>query len=528
MKRVLVTDTIDPICATLLQEQGIGCDLKTGLAPEELMNIVPDYQGWIIRSGTTITAGLIEAAENLEVIGRAGVGVDNVDLDAATRRGVLVLNAPEGNTISTAEHTCAMLLTLTRRIPSANRSIIDGAWTRKAFFGAELYGKTLGIVGVGKIGRAVGVRMKQFGMTVLGYDPVIAADVADSLGIKKVGLETLLEKSDFITFHAPLNEHTKDMVNQRTLSLCKDGVYIVNCARGGIVCEDDLLAALESGKVAGAALDVFKQEPPGEAQRALIRHPNVISTPHIAASTSEAQEKVARQVTEQVINALQGRPVMTPVNGDAIKLATQHEVQPYLRLTEQLGKVVVQLVGCTVGSVSVRHHGDVGHRYAEILTISALKGVLSQVVDGPVNYINARQIAKESGVRVEEQRSDVRGNYRNMVEVEIQTNGDGHSVSGTVFGEDDYRIVGIDSYDLEVVPEGHLLLYTNEDRPGRLASVSGILADAGINIGAVALGRKGPGLMALTVLTLDEDISEDVRRRIADTEGVLEVVVVSA
>jgi D-3-phosphoglycerate dehydrogenase len=419
-----------------------------------------------------------------------------------------------------------MLLTLTRRIPGANSSIRTGVWTRKEFFGAELFGKTLGVIGVGKIGREVGARMKRFGMTVLGLDPVISAEVAERLGVEKVGLDELLSRSDFITLHAPLNEQTKNLLNDETFAKCRHGVYVVNCARGGIVNEDALLRALNSGQVAGAALDVFGQEPPGALQKNIIEHPNVVSTPHIAASTSEAQEKVARQVTEQVINALEGRPVMTPVNGDAIKMATQKEVQPYLRLTEQLGKVAVQLVGGSVSRITVRCHGSVGQRYAEILTISGLKGILSQVVDQPVNYINARPIAKDSGLIVEEQRLDARGNYLNLVEVEIKGNGGGHRVSGTVFGDGDCRIVGIDSYDLEVVPEGNLLLYTNEDRPGRLASVSGILAEANINIGAVALGRKGPGLMALTVLTLDEALPDDVREQIASTEGVLEVVVI--
>lgn len=528
MKSVLITDSIDPVCGFLLSEHDIAYDVHLKLTEEELKKVVGAYDGWIIRSGTRITAPLVEAAERLKVIGRAGVGVDNVDLDAATRRGVLVLNAPDGNTISTAEHACALLLSLARRVPGANISLIGGEWNRKAFYGAELFGKTLGIVGVGKIGREVGRRMKSFGMQVLGYDPVISSEVADRIGIEKVDLTEIFERSDFITFHAPLTDQTRGLVNRETIALCKDGVYFVNCARGGIVDEPALLEGLESGKVAGAALDVYAQEPPGEMEKALVAHPNVVATPHIAASTAEAQEKVARQVTEQVINALEDKPVMTPVNAEAIKMATQTEVQPFLRLAEQLGKVAVQITGGSLTRVAVRCHGNVVRRYAEVLSIAGLKGVLSQVVTQPVNYINARPIAEESGLRVVEERLDSKGDYTNLIEVDLASDRGNHRVAGTVFGNGDIRIVKIDSYDLEVMPEGHLLLYANEDRPGRLASVSGILAEADINIGAVALGRKGRGLMALTVLTLDEPIPEAVRRKIEAIEGVQDLVAVNA
>jgi D-3-phosphoglycerate dehydrogenase / 2-oxoglutarate reductase len=528
MKSVLITDSIDPVCGFLLSEHDIAYDVHLKLTDAELIEIVPAYDGWIIRSGTRITAPLIEAATQLKVIGRAGVGVDNVDLQAATRQGVLVLNAPDGNTISTAEHTCAMLMSLARRIPGANRSLLGGEWNRKAFHGSEVYGKTLGVVGVGKIGREVIRRMQSFGMQVLGYDPMISSEVADRLGIEKVGMDEIFEQSDFITFHAPLTEQTRGLLNRQTLSRCKNGVCIVNCARGGIIDEAALLEALESGRVAGAALDVYGQEPPGVLQQALVSHPRVVATPHIAASTAEAQEKVARQVTEQVINALEGKPVMTPVNAEAIKMATQTEIQPFLHLTEKLGKVAVQLIGGSISRVAVRCHGDLVRRYAEVLTVAGLKGVLGEVVSRPVNFINARPIAEESGLQVVEERLDSRKDYTNLVELEIRSDRGRHVVAGTVFRGEQPRIVKIDSYDLEVVPEGHLLLYANEDRPGRLASVSGVLARAKINIGAVALGRKGPGLMALTVLTLDEALPEDVRAELRAIEGVIDIFVVNA
>ncbi len=524
--RVLVTDTLDPVCQSLLEEAGIEAAVHLKKTPEELKALAGGADGWIVRSGTTLTAELIEAAPSLRVIGRAGVGVDNIDLAAATRRGVLVLNAPDGNTVSTAEHTCAMMLALARQIPQAAASLKGGAWDRKEFSGAELDGKTLGIVGVGKIGRAVARRMQSFGMRTIGFDPVLGQDAADRLGVELVDLSTLWAESDVITLHAPLNDATRHLINDDTLAQCRDGVRLVNCARGGIVDEAALLRGLESGKVGGAALDVYSQEPPPPALDDLVRHPHVVATPHIAASTDEAQRKVARQVTEQVIEALNERPVSTPVNAGAIRAAAQPEARPFIDLADRLGQIVSQIADGQVRRVTVACYGDIARRYAEVLSVAALRGLLARWSAEPVNLINAPTIAREMGLAVDEQRHSEPADFTNLIEVALETDAGTRSVRGTVLGEDDARLVGLDRFRFEAKPEGHLLFYQNVDRPGMLATVGGMLAEAHVNIASLALGRDRPGETALTAISVDENVPAEVVRRVEAIDGVEDVRVV--
>ncbi|PSQ89203.1 MAG: phosphoglycerate dehydrogenase, partial [Bacteroidetes bacterium QS_8_64_10] len=443
-KKVLISDRVDPVCTDLLEEHGYTPNVQLGKSNDELKEHVASAAAWIVRSGTTVTDEMMEAAADLQVIGRAGVGVDNIDTDAATRRGLLVINAPDGNTISTAEHACAMTMALMREIPQAHSSLAGGKWERKSFMGAEVYGKTLGVVGVGKIGREVARRMASFEMDVLGHDPVLSEEMAERLGVELVSFDELCGRSDVITVHTPLNDSTRGLIDGSRLNQCKPGVRIVNCARGGIVDEEDLLEALAN---------------------------------------------------EQVIRALEDRPVSTPVNGMAIRMAGEPEVQPYLRLADRLGQVAGQLEDGPLERATVRCHGETPHRYADVLAIAALKGVLSRWVDAPVNMINAPVLADEHGVRLEEQRgSATGGGLANQIEV-VLNGADGNDeqrlVAGTLFAGDDPRLVRVDDYDgLEVRPEGRLLVYRNEDRPGMLASVGKILAEAGINIGALALGRR--------------------------------------
>ncbi len=521
--KVLITDAVDEVCISLLEASGITADVQLKKSEAELRSLASDADGWIIRSGTTISADLIDKANQLRVIGRAGVGVDNIDLDAATRRGVLVINAPDGNTISTAEHSVAMLMALSRRIPHAHQSLLEGKWDRTTFTGSELYEKTLGIVGVGKIGRAVAERMNGFGMTILGYDPVLSPDTAERIGVRLVDMEELYERSDFISIHTPLNDATRGLFDRETFARCKTGVRIVNCARGGIVDETALLDALESGQVGGAALDVYSQEPPPETLEALIRHPHVVATPHIAASTEEAQTKVAKQITEQVIHALRGEPVQSPVNAMAIKMAAQPEVQPYLSLADKLGQIAGQLADGHMRSVTVRCRGDLPRRFSEVLTIAAVRGILSRWISEPVNLINAPYLAEGMGVSVREERDTARGGYTNLLEVELDTDGSSRLVAGTVFDTDEQRLVRIDDYWMEVKPEGRLILYKNVDRPGMLASVGQILARNRINIGALALGRTGKGSLALTAVSVDEEVPDDVIQEVSTLEGVEQV-----
>lgn len=524
---VLITDSLDLVCSELLEAAGITPHVHLKKSAEELKALAPEADGWIVRSGTTLTADLIAAAPKLRVIGRAGVGVDNIDLDAATRRGILVLNAPDGNTISTAEHTCAMMLALARQIPQAAASLKGGAWERKQFSGAELDGKTLGIVGVGKIGREVAKRMQAFGMRTIGFDPVLSAETAERLGVELVSLDRLWAESDVITLHAPLNDATRHLINSESLAKCRDGVRIVNCARGGIVDEAALLEGLESGKVGGAALDVYSQEPPPPALDELIRHPRIVTTPHIAASTGEAQEKVARQVTQQVIEALNDRPVSTPVNAGAIRAAAQPEARPFIDLADRLGRVASQITDGQVRRVTVGCYGETARRYAEVLSVAALRGLLTLWSDAPVNLINAPTLAREMGLRVDEQRHSEPADFTNLVEIILETEEGTRSVQGTVLSDDDPRLVGLDGFRFEAKPEGHLVFYQNVDRPGMLATVGSILADADINIASLALGREGRGEMALTAIGVDDPVPADVVRRIRAIEGVQDVRVVN-
>ncbi len=521
--KVLITDAVDPICIDMLEARGITPVVRLRQSGEALRELAAEADGWIIRSGTTITADLIEASGKLQVIGRAGVGVDNIDLAAATRRGVLVINAPSGNTISTAEHTCALLLSMARRVPQANRSVAEGKWERKAFTGSEVYEKTLGVVGLGKIGREVAARMAGFGMRLVGYDPVLSREAAERIGVRLASMDELLAQSDFITVHTPLNDATRGLLREETLAQCRKGVCIVNCARGGIVEEQDLLAALDSGQVGGVALDVYSAEPPPAELRALLRHPKVIATPHIAASTEEAQEKVAVQITEQVIRALCGEAVQTPVNALAIKMAAQPDAQPYLSLSDRLGQLVGQLGGGRIRGITVGCRGEVPRRYSEVLTVAAVRGVLSKWVTEPVNLINAPFLAEDMGIRVTEARDTVPGGYMNLLQIGLKTDDGVRTVAGTVFDRDEPRLVRIDNYWLEIKPEGHMIVYKNADRPGMLAAVGGILARNDINIGALALGRAGKGEMALTAVTVDEAVPAAVVREISSLDGVEDV-----
>ena len=518
--KVLITDPIDEICPRLLKEAGLEVDDRSDESPDAWGSELDLYDGWIIRSGTRITSDLLERASALKVIGRAGVGVDNVDLAAATRRGILVLNAPDGNTISTAEHTCAMILALARRIPDAHVSLQAGKWERKAFKGSELYRKTLGVVGLGKIGREVAVRMKSFGMIVVAVDPVVSSSAAERLGIELETFEGLLERSDYITFHVPLVDDTKNMLDGPALKRCKDGVRIINCARGGLLEEEALLEALNAGKVAGVALDVYRAEPPSTENRAWLDHPAVLTTPHIAASTSEGQARVARQVTEQVVGALHGEPVENAVNSMAIRLAAQPQVRPYMELADNLGSLVGQLTEGQPTLLKIRCYGDWLRQYSEILSVGATRGFVERWRTEPVNLINAKVIAEEAALLIEEQLRPADQNFKNLLEVVAISDGGRVSAAGVVFGNKQPRIIRVNDFDFEIQPAGYILFYYNDDKPGMLAAVGAILAKAAINIGALALGRREKGSTAMTAISLDEPASSMIIDQIAALEGV--------
>ena len=516
--KILVSDSLEQSLIDVLTREGFEVDNKPGLTAAELKNIIGMYHGLVVRSSTKVTAELINLASNMKVIGRAGTGVDNIDVDAATRLGILVMNTPGGNTISAAEHTVSMLLSLARNIPQAHMSLSSGEWERKKFIGTEVFEKTLGVVGLGKIGREVAQRCQGLGMKVVGYDPLLGSEIAMKSNIELVTLDELYRRSDFITVHTPLTSQTKGLLNDSTLAKCKRGVRIVNCARGGIIDEQALLRALDSGSVAGAALDVFEVEPP--KNNPLLLHPRVVATPHLGASTEEAQEKVAVQIGHQIADALHGRGYRGLVNGAALQLSIKEDVKPYLLLAEKMGSLVAQLTSGNVKELTVIATGEIVVSSLELMKAGILKGILSHVYPDPVNIINAPLLAHEVGLLLNEQRDIAAENSTNLLGLRYRTEKGTKEVAGTVFGSSTVRLVKLDGFRFEVRPEGFLLFYENIDRPGMLAKMGLILARHNVNIAGVSLGRAAIGENALTVMNIDSDIPSQGMEELLMQEGI--------
>jgi D-3-phosphoglycerate dehydrogenase len=502
--KILISDSVEQGCIEILRSESFDVDNRPGLSTEELKQVIAAYDGLVVRSSTKVTGDIIALATKLKVIGRAGTGVDNIDVPSATRRGILVMNTPGGNTISAAEHTVSMLMSLARNIPQAHQSIAKGEWERKRFTGTEVFEKTLGVIGLGRIGREVALRCHGLGMTVIGYDPVIAPEAAAKIDIELVPLEEIFRRSDFITVHTPLTSDTKGLLNDATLARCKKGVRLINCARGGIIDEGALLRALESGRVAGAALDVFEVEPP--KANPLLKHSRVIATPHLGASTDEAQEKVALQIAHQIADALKGRSFAGVVNSAVMQQTLREEVRPLVVLAEKMGSMVAQMAEGKLKRLTVGAAGEQALTALDLLKAGVTKGVLSHVHPDPVNYISAPFLAAELGLVVNEERENEPENYGVLVRVRYETEKGTSEVAGTVFGRSGVRFVKIDGFRVEVNPEGLLLIYNNIDRPGMLAQVGTILARYQVNIGGVSLGRVEAGGNALTVMNIDGSV----------------------
>lgn len=516
--KILVSDAVDRGCVDILRAEGFDVDLRPGLTAEELNTIIGGYDGLVVRSATKVTAGVIALGRRLRVIGRAGTGVDNIDLPAATRRGVLVMNTPGGNTVSAAEHTVSMLMALARNIPQAHMSLARGEWERKKFTGTEVFEKTLGVIGLGKIGREVAVRCRGLGMRVLGYDPVVAPEVAAKMEIELVGLDDIYRRADFITVHTPLTEATRALLNDATLAQCKIGVRVINCARGGIIDEGALLRALDSGRVAGAALDVFEEEPPKGSP--LLKHPRVIATPHLGASTEEAQEKVALQIARQIADALHGRSYTGVVNGAVMQLTLREEVRPLVVLAERMGSLVAQIADGKLKRLTVGAAGEEAIAALDLLRAGVARGVLSHLHPDPVNYISAPLLAEELGLIIREEREAEAKHYGNLVRVRYETGSGVRAVAGTVFGRSGVRLVELDGFRFEVNPEGFLIVYNNVDRPGMLARVGAVLARHQVNIAGVSLGRAEPGGKALTVMNIDSSLPAVALEELRALDGV--------
>jgi len=522
MKKIIITDSVDKKCVSILESAGFNVNYRPGMKKDEIKEVIKDYNSLIVRSDTQVTADIISLMDNMEVIGRAGTGVDNIDVKAATRKGIIVMNTPGGNTISTAEHTMALMLSMCRNIPQANQSLRSGKWDRKTFKGTELQGKTLGIIGLGKIGREVAVRAKSFGMNIIGHDPILSEDVAALLNVKLVDIDIIFELSDIITLHVPFNDETKNLISASSLKKCKDGVKIINCARGGIVEESALVEALNSGKVSAAAFDVYVSEPP-DFTGPLIQHPKIVSTPHLGASTEEAQEKVAVQIAEQIVDLFNQKSVRGAVNASAVEAGNNKEMIPYIKLAESLGAMHAQIIKGQLKEININYSGELLHSYTTLLSTSLLKGFLSKMLSEDVNLINAPFHAKEMGIVINETKSGANVNYTNLMSAELVTDKETRSLAGTVFGNKEIRVVYIDDYHLELKPEGNMLVYSNIDKPGMLANVGKILAEANINIAGLSLGRIDIGKEALTVINVDNDLDKNVVNNIASVSGIKRV-----
>lgn len=519
MKKILISDSVNQKSIEILQTAGYSVTYKTDYSREELFNIIPNYHALIVRSATKVDAELISKMNSMEVIGRAGAGVDNINLDAASKKGILVMNTPGGNTISTAEHTMAMILSLCRNIPQANKSILEGKWDRKKFSGTELRGKTLAIIGLGKIGKEVAKRAKAFGLNLIGYDPLLSEAIANEIGVKLFNLEDIWSQADIITLHVPLNQETRNLINQKVLSRCKDGVKIINCARGGIINENDLYVSLNNGKVSAAALDVYETEPPDFANP-LLSHPRVICTPHLGASTKEAQELVAIQIAEQIIDYFTKGKISGAVNLSAFTEELPEEIKMFFNLSEKLGIFSAQLLNERLKKITIELNGEKLHKFSKELSLAFAKGFLSKKMNEAVNYVNAPLILNEHKISINEKLSSEDSTFRNLLTIEMITETQTKFISGTVFGNNELRIVRINDYLVEIKPEGNMLLYKNIDKPGMLASVGKILAEENINIAGLSLGRLAQGMEALTIISVDDKITSNIMNKINSLSGV--------
>ncbi len=517
--RLLISDSLSEKGLEILKEvKDLKVDVFEGIPPEKLKEIIADYDALIIRSGTRVTEEVIQRAKKLRVIGRAGIGLDNVDVEAASRQGIIVMNAPEGNTIATAEHTLSLLLALARNIPEANQLIRQNQWDRKGLTGLELYGKTLGIVGLGRIGSEVAKRAQSFGMKVIADDPFLSAEKANKMEVELVSLEELLQRSDFITVHTPLTKETKHLIGAREFDQMKKGVRIVNCARGGIIDEAALEKAIRSGKVAGAALDVFEQEPPKD--HPLLKLKQVIATPHLGASTNEAQINVAVDIARQVADVLLDRGIRNAINYPSVDGEVFKVIRPYLKLAESVGALQAQLADGRITNVKIRYSGETTNYDTSPITVALVKGLLTPVLGETVNYVNAQVLAKGRGIKILETKTTEVEEFANSIWTEVRTDKLRSIVEGTLFSKDNPRIVKIDEFYVDAVPKGYMVITFNKDVPGIIGTIGTILGRNGINIAGMTFGRRNQGGRAITVINVDSLVPAEVLRELSSADNV--------
>lgn len=520
--KILVADAISKDGVEILEkEDGMKVDVKTGLSVNELIDRIPGYNGLIVRSATKVTKEVIEAAKNLKVIGRAGVGVDNVDVESATEHGIIVMNAPAGNTISTAEHTMAMMLALSRNVPQAFLSLKEGKWERKKFMGVEIFGKVLGVFGLGRVGTEVAKRAIGFGMRVVGCDPYVPPETAGRIGVELVDLKDLLTRADYVTVHVPLTSETRHFIGKKEFGRMKQGVRVINCARGGIIDEKALYEAIKKGKVAGAALDVFEEEPPHN--NPLLELDEVVASPHLGASTEEAQVGVAVDIAHQMVDFFKNGIYRNVVNLPLVEPGTFEELKPYFRLAEKLGSLESQLVEGRMKVARIDYTGEDLTGEVSVITPAFLKGLLEPILREAVNYVNAPVIAKKRRIKVVESKSSQVEDYTNLLQAELETDKSKVEVAGTLFGKKDARIVRINGYRVDAIPEGYMLICSHEDKPGIVGQIGVVLGKANINIAAMTLGRKKRGGKEMTVLNVDNPVPEKVLREIGKGQYILDV-----
>jgi D-3-phosphoglycerate dehydrogenase len=519
MPKVLISDKMSERAKEIFDARGIEVDVKTGMSEDELIACIGEYDGLAIRSATKATAKVLAAADNMKVIGRAGIGVDNVDIAAATARGIVVMNTPFGNAITTAEHAIAMMMALARQIPEANRSTQESKWEKSRFMGVEVTGKTLGLVGCGNIGSIVADRALGLKMKVVAFDPFLGEERAKEIGVEKVELDELLKRADFITLHTPMTDQTRGIIDAAAIAKTRPGVRIINCARGGLVVEADLKAALESGHVAGAALDVFESEPAKD--NPLFGMENLVCTPHLGASTDEAQVNVAIQVAEQMSDFLLDGTVVNALNMASVSAEEAPRLAPYMKLAEQLGSFAGQLTESDLKRVTIEYAGHAAELNTKPLSAAALQGLLAPMLDS-VNMVNAPVMASERGIELSEVRTERAGDYQTLIRLTVVTNTQSRSVTGTLFGGNRPRVIDVKGVPLEAELRSHMLYVTNEDKPGLIGLLGTVLGDAGLNIATFQLGRADVGGDAIALVEVDQAVPADVLAKVAALPNVMQ------
>jgi len=523
--KVLISDNLAPIGEKILRDAGLDVDVKTALPPEELKAIIPEYDGLVIRSATKVREDIIEAATNLKVVGRAGIGLDNVDIPAASQKGIVVMNAPDGNATTAAEHAISMIMSLARNIPQATASMKAGKWEKKSFMGREVTGKTLGIVGIGRIGSIAANRAQGLKMKVIAFDPHMPPELVEKIGVELVDLEELAKRSDFISVHTPLTKETHHILSTDFFANMKKDALFVDCARGGVVDEEALFNVLSEGQIAGAALDVYEKEPTTLKSTPLLGLHNFICTPHLGASTSEAQENVASAIAEQVADYLLKKVVRNAVNVPSVSDDVLASVGPYITLGEMLGSLHMQIARGGVEEVNLEFNGDLAAQDTNPVTVAFLKGLFTPILQDAVNFVNAPLIARERGIRIVESKSEQAADFTNLLRVTVKTNEGENMLAGTVFGKKEPRLVRLNSFRLEGLPSGPMLLVYNKDIPGVIGALGTTLGNGKVNIALMTVGRQEESRQNVILLNTDTRVSKELLGKVMALEYIEDAVV---